>query len=101
MPNCENCGQQWKWKTIVLKTLKLTNKVNCPFCGKAQYLVPKSRKATGIFSFLPTFLIIFFSVVFDLDVLEVFLFAGILILVFLGFYPFLMKLSNENKTLFS
>ena len=99
MPNCENCGQQWKWKTIVLKTLKLTNKVNCPYCGKAQYIVPKSRKITGIFSFLPAFLIIVSGMIFDLGVWDIILLAAALIIVFLSLYPFLMKLSNENKML--
>lgn len=99
MPNCDNCGRKWKWKTIVLKTLKLTNKVNCSYCGKTQYIVPKSRKTTGIFSFLPAFLIILSSLIFDLEVLDVVLLAALLIIVFLGCYPFLIKLSSEDKTL--
>ena len=99
MPSCENCGRKWKWTAIVLKTLKLTNKVNCPYCKKTQYIIPKSRKTTGIFSFLPAFLIITSSLVFDLDVLGVLLLAAALIIVFLGFYPFLMKLSSEDKKL--
>lgn len=99
MPNCENCGQRWKWKTLALKTLKLTNKVNCPFCGKAQYIIPKSRKKTAIFSFLPAFLILTSGWVFDLSVLGVILLAAILLVVTLGLYPFLMKLSNEDKIL--
>lgn len=97
MPSCENCGRKWKWKTIVLKTLKLTNKVNCPYCGKTQYIVPKSRKVTGIYSFLPAFLIITLSLVLDLGVLGVILLAPTLMIIFLGCYPFLMKLSNEDK----
>lgn len=99
MPSCESCGRQWKWKTIVMKTLKLTNKVNCPYCGKAQYIVPKSRKQTAIVSFLPAFLIISLSRIFDLGVLGVVLLAAALLIVTLSLYPFLMKLSSEDKSL--
>ena len=98
MPSCENCGRQWKWKTIVLKTLKLTNKVNCPYCGRAQYIVPKSRKQTAIFSFLPAFLIIASGSILDLGVLGVMFLAGILLIGALSLYPFFMKLSNEDST---
>ncbi|MGH2316333.1 TIGR04104 family putative zinc finger protein [Planococcus sp. SE5232] len=97
MPNCENCGRQWKWKTIVLNTLKFTNKVNCPYCGKAQYIVPKSRKQNALFSFLPAFLIIVVTLIFDLEVLGTFLLVPALIFIFLGIYPFLTKLSNEDE----
>lgn len=98
MPNCENCGRKWEWKTIALKTFKLTNKVNCPFCGKAQYFVPKSRKVTGIFTFLPAFLILASGQIFDLNVLGIVLLAATLLIVTLAFYPFLMKLCNDNET---
>ncbi|WP_298831146.1 TIGR04104 family putative zinc finger protein [uncultured Planococcus sp.] len=99
MPNCENCGRQWKWKTIVLNTLKFTNKVNCPYCGKAQYIVPKSRKQNALFSFLPAFLIITLSSIFDLGVLSVVLLAAGMLTAALSLYPFIMKLSNEDKQL--
>ena len=99
MPNCENCGQKWQWKTIVLNTLKLTNKVSCPYCGKTQYIVPKSRKISGISSFLPALIIILSTLIFDLEVGGIFSLAAAIIIVFLGLYPFLVKLSNENKAL--
>ena len=99
MPSCKNCGQKWKWQTIVLETLKLTNKVNCPYCSKTQYLVPKSKKMTGIFSYLPVFLIIMSTFIFDLENQEIFMLAAAIIIVFLGFYPFLMKLSNEKNVM--
>lgn len=97
MPNCENCGRQWKWKTIVLNTLKFTNKVNCPYCGKVQYIVPKSRKQNTLFSFLPAFLIIAATLIFDLEVLGTFLLVPTLIFAFLAIYPFLINLSNEDE----
>ena len=99
MPSCENCGRKWKWKTIVLKTLKLTNKVNCPYCGKTQYLVPKSRKKTAIFSFLPVLLLMSANLIFDLEVLGIILLTPTLLVVALSLYPFLMKLSSEDKKL--
>ncbi|MBD8014478.1 MULTISPECIES: TIGR04104 family putative zinc finger protein [Planococcus] len=98
MPNCENCGRKWQWKTIVSKTLKLTNKVTCPYCGKPQYIVPKSRVLTGFFSFLPTFIIIMIGMVFDINVWQVLLSAAGLLLVFLAIYPFTMKLASEDKS---
>ncbi|MBT2571106.1 TIGR04104 family putative zinc finger protein [Planococcus sp. ISL-110] len=98
MPSCENCGRKWQWKAIVLKTLKLTNKVNCPYCGKPQYIIPKSRKKTAVFSFLPAFLIISSGRIFDLGVLGVILLAAILLIGTLSLYPFFMKLSSEDKT---
>ncbi|TWT06457.1 hypothetical protein FQV26_01180 [Planococcus sp. CPCC 101016] len=98
MPNCKNCGRKWTWKTIVLNTLKLTNKVNCPHCGETQYIVPKSRKLTGVFSFLPAFIIIGSSMIFDLDGWDLILLTPTLILAALFVYPFFMKLSNDNET---
>ena len=98
MPNCENCGRKWQWKTIVSKTLKLTNKVDCPYCGKPQYIVPKSRVTSGVLNFLPAFLIITMGMVFDINVLQVFLSAAGLLLVFLAIYPFTMKLASEDKS---
>lgn len=98
MPNCENCGRKWQWKAMVSKTLKLTNKVTCPYCEKKQYIVPKSRAVSGVFNFLPAFLIITMGMVFDINVMEVLLSAVGLLLVFLSIYPFTMKLSSEEKS---
>lgn len=96
-PNCENCGQKWTWKRIVLKTLKFTNKANCPYCGEAQYIVARSRKKTAIFSFLPAFIIIISALIFDLDGRDLMLLTPMLILLSLFVYPFFMKLSKENE----
>lgn len=97
MPNCENCGRKWTWKMIVLKTLKFTNKANCPYCGETQYIVARSRKKTAIFSFLPAFIIIMSALIFDLDGWDLLLLTPTLILASLLVYPFFMKLSKENE----
>lgn len=99
MPNCESCGQKWPWKTTVSKTFKLTNKINCPHCGTPQYLIPKSRKLTAMFAYIPAFLIITLTLVLDFNGLGVFLLAITLLIAFLGLYPFMMKLSNEDPML--
>lgn len=97
MPNCENCGQKWTWKTVVLKTLKFKSKATCPYCGTTQYIVAKSRKLTGIFGYIPAFLIIVLTLVLDLDGLGIFLLAVVLMITFLGLYPFIIKLSNTDN----
>ncbi|MDQ0429396.1 CXXC-20-CXXC protein [Planomicrobium stackebrandtii] len=97
MPSCENCGRKWTWKRIVLKTLKLTNKANCPYCGQTQYIVAKSRKVTRIYSFLPAFIIIVSAMIFDLDGWDILLLTPMLILMALFVYPFFMKLSKDNE----
>ncbi|ANU21968.1 TIGR04104 family putative zinc finger protein [Planococcus donghaensis] len=97
MPNCENCGQKWPWKTVVKNTMKFTNKAKCPYCEKTQYLKPKSRKLTAIFSYIPTLLIIALTLILDLDGWGIFLLAAALMIVFLGLYPFMTKLSNDDQ----
>ncbi|ANU14464.1 hypothetical protein B481_0223 [Planococcus halocryophilus Or1] len=97
MPICENCGQKWPWKTVVKNTVKLTNKAKCPYCEKNQYLIPKSRRLTGIFSYIPAFLIITLTLFLDLNGIGIFLLAIALMIVFLGLYPFMMKLSNDEQ----
>lgn len=97
MPTCENCSQKWPWKTVVKNTVKLTNKAECLYCEKAQYLIPKSRKLTAIYSYIPALLIITLTLVLDLDGLGIFLLAAALLILFLGLYPFMMKLSNDEQ----
>ncbi|KAA0954978.1 TIGR04104 family putative zinc finger protein [Planococcus kocurii] len=96
MPTCENCGQKWPWKTGVKNTVKFRNKAKCPYCEKTQYLIPKSRKLTAISSYMPALLIIALTLILDLDGLGIFFLATALMLVFLGLYPFMMKLSNDD-----
>lgn len=97
MPNCESCGQAWSWKTVVKKTMKLTNQAKCPYCKKTQYLIPKSRKLTAIYSYIPAFLIITLSLVLDLNGWGIFLLAAALLIMFLALYPFMVKLSTDEQ----
>ncbi len=96
MPTCENCGQKWTWKKVVLQTVKFKNNATCPYCGTTQYIVPKSRKLTGIFGYIPAFLVIMLTLVLDLDGLGIIVLTATLMIVFLALYPFIIKLSNKD-----
>lgn len=97
MPNCESCGQRWAWRTTVSKTFKLTNKINCSYCGTTQYIVPKSKLATALMNFSPAFFILTGSMIFNFSVPQVLVFAAILFIIFLTIYPFTFNLSSNEK----
>ena len=52
MPVCDNCKTRWSWKQTLKKSFVLTTSMECPNCGKKQYLTRKSRKRIFIFNLL-------------------------------------------------
>lgn len=100
MPNCQNCGQKWDWKTTFVKSIKFNSGVECPYCGKPQYVTSATRKKSSFLSFIPAPVLIFSNLIFDMNVaaftlLAVSMFAVIFMIVF----PYIIDLTSDNEPL--
>ncbi|WP_188456024.1 TIGR04104 family putative zinc finger protein [Virgibacillus oceani] len=98
MPTCQNCNQRWRWKQTVKKSFTLDTGMKCPHCGEKQYPTSKSRKRSGLCTFiLPLTLLL--PIVFDISALAglgILLGCGILLI---GIYPLMIELSDQDESL--
>lgn len=99
MPTCQNCGQQWSWKSAFKKYMKFNHGMECPHCGKLQYVTSKSRKHSSTFSILPLFILIFSGLLFDFSIPAYILLAVVLFTAGLMLYPFKMELTSTDEPL--
>jgi len=96
MPKCQNCGQTWSWKHSFKKSSQLNSGAECPHCGVRQYITSRSRKKSGMLSFLIP--VSFLSpVFFDISVaLNVSAIIGLAIIL-IALYPAMIELTSENE----
>lgn len=92
MPVCQNCGKAWSWK----QTVKTLFKLKCPHCGLKQYESASSRRRGGLFGLAPIVLLPVVTWV-DLSVFMALILVVALTSIMLSFYPFFLKLSNEQE----
>jgi CXXC-20-CXXC protein len=98
LPTCQHCHRNWTWKQTVKKSFTLSNQMTCPFCGEKQYISSKTRKRSGLLSFIPP-LTMLITLLFDTSI---FLTISMLIgsgLALIGIYPFMIELSNKEEPL--
>lgn len=99
MPECQNCNYKWSWKTAFKKAMKFNSGIECPNCGRKQYVTTKSRIRGSIIGSLSGPIIIFSSMIFDLDLLATIAFGLLLIVLVTLTTPYTIELSNDNKPL--
>lgn len=97
MPNCQKCGKRWSWSQT-LKVNFIFDGMECPNCGKKQYVTSKSKKGLKRLSYLPVILILFLLFDFSLKItIGIIIIASILMI---GFYPFLIKLNSDDERVY-
>ncbi|MFD1030153.1 TIGR04104 family putative zinc finger protein [Metaplanococcus flavidus] len=97
MPHCENCNHQWAWGTALRKSFTLGEGMECPECGRTQYLTKQSKKRMGIANFFPAPILIFSGMLFDVDIATILALALVLFAAFMMTYPYMMELTDENE----
>lgn len=97
MPHCENCKNEWSWGTTLRKSFTLGEGMECPECGKTQYLTKKSRKKMGILNFFPAPILILSAMIFDVEIITVLALALALFAAFMMMYPSMAELTNDNE----
>lgn len=62
MTKCTNCGNKWTTKEKIKKAITFSQAMTCPYCGADQFLSPKYRKKSALFTlamslafFIPAF----------------------------------------------
>ncbi len=98
MPICQNCKHYWSWKQTIKKTFTLDTGMNCPSCGKKQFLTSKSKKRSNVLVFLAPFIMLL-DILFNIPSLIT---LGLLAFSFffaVAISPFFIKLTNENAPL--
>ena len=98
MPTCQSCGKDWSWKQTVKSSFTLDTGMKCPHCESKQYLTTKARRRSSIFPFIVPLLILL-PLLFDLSISVMFSIFIVFYLVFIGIYPFLIELSNQEESL--
>ena len=98
MPTCQHCGKEWKWKQTLKKMFTMDSGMKCPYCHEKQYMKTKTKRRNKL-SLIVVPIIILLSILFNIPVsLTFYLLIGILILI-IGFYPFLIELSNVEESI--
>ena len=96
MPTCESCNNEWSWKQTIKKTTTLNSVITCPHCGEKQFQTQKSKMKVSFLTaivLLPLLIQIFF----DIPGAILLSFFPVLFVVVVLLYPFLIKLSSEEK----
>ncbi|ARJ37725.1 hypothetical protein SporoP8_01795 [Sporosarcina ureae] len=91
-----NCNNQWSWKQTIKKTATLNPAITCPYCEEKQYQTQKSKGEIGMLTpivLLQLIIQMFFEVP---EAIILSLFPSLFILVII-LYPFLVKLSSQEK----
>ena len=97
MPQCQNCKTQWTWGTTLRKSFTLGEGMECPECGKTQYLTKESKKKMGVANFFPAPILILSAMFFDIHIATVLAFALVLFAIYLMAYPQMVELTNDNE----
>jgi CXXC-20-CXXC protein len=93
MPICQNCGEKWTW----LQTIKNMFKLTCPYCGKRQYESGSSRRISSSIHIVPLMVLLPMNIWLDFSVITTSIIFIIFVLLFLGLYPYMLKLANEQE----
>lgn len=98
MPHCENCKNEWSWAMTLRKSFfTLGEGMECPECGKTQYLTKKSRKNTSILNCFLAPILIISGMLIDMEILTVIVFALVLFTIMMAVYPYMVELADENE----
>lgn len=97
MPRCSNCENKWTWGTTIRKSFTLGEGMECPICGKTQYLTKNSRKKMGFMNFFPPAILLGSAWLFELEIISVLAIAFLLFAIFITIYPQMTELTNENE----
>lgn len=100
MPHCENCNHQWSWGMALRNSFTLGEGMECPECGKTQYLTKRSKTRMGIANLFPPPILLFSGMFFEIQVATVLALALVLFAAFMMTYPYMMELSDENEPMF-
>lgn len=74
--------------------------MECPECGKTQYLTKRSKTRMGIANLFPPPILLFSGMFFEIQVATVLALALVLFAAFMMTYPYMMELSDENEPMF-
>lgn len=99
MPNCQNCGTKWSWRTTAKASLSFKDEKVCPHCGAHQYISTRSKQQGVMVATVPMILIILLDALFDFNLPMAILLAIPLIAAVFVLLPFTIELSNENEPL--
>lgn len=99
MPICQNCDHQWSWKTTFKKAFTFKRSMKCPKCKEVQYASAKSMQKSGIIGIFPAPIILFSSMIFDLNLGTTILLAMLILIIISITYPITLELSNEEEPL--
>ena len=99
MPICQNCDHQWSWKTTFKKAYTFKRRMKCPNCKEVQYASAKSMQKSGIIGLFPAPIILFSSMIFDLDLGASILIAILILGIISISYSNKLELSNEEEPL--
>ncbi|MFD1020839.1 TIGR04104 family putative zinc finger protein [Thalassobacillus hwangdonensis] len=96
MPHCAHCKRKWTMKDTFFKPVQFKNKMNCPYCGKTQYLSAKSKKRQSMLAFIPP-IPLYLATLLDWS-LPIFLAICIVLFVAgMAVLPYFYQLKNEEE----
>ncbi|SFD68129.1 cxxc_20_cxxc protein [Lentibacillus persicus] len=92
MPVCQNCEKVWSYE----QTIRTLFKLKCPHCGAKQFESASSRRRSSFLGLAPLILLPFVTGM-DFSVFMALILVVVLTSITLCFYPFVLKLSNEQE----
>ena len=98
MPTCQNCHTAWSWKQTFKKSFTLNTAMICPYCGENQYVTSRTRKTSSMITSITLAVIMLLNVFWGPSLIFVMALVAS-IPIYLGSYPFLVELSNQEEPL--
>ena len=87
LPVCSVCKQKWTWKETWKSSLRLDTRIPCPKCQSTQFITKRSRRKQMFLTWLSFVWII--------------LLWALLILLYIVFYPYFVRLSDQEEDHFT
>ncbi len=99
MPVCQNCHQKWPYSKAFRRIMWFNGGMECPHCGKKQYVTPNSRKRSASLTGVVSAVIIFGALLLDLSLPGMMILALSVFIISIFVLPSAVRLSNEDKPL--
>ncbi|MBU6080860.1 MULTISPECIES: TIGR04104 family putative zinc finger protein [Allobacillus] len=99
LPVCSVCKQKWTWKETWKSSLRLDTRIPCPKCQSTQFITKRSRRKQ-MFLTWPLLLPILLPLT-GLSFVWIILLWALLILLYIVFYPYFVRLSDQEEDHFT
>ncbi|CDQ17847.1 TIGR04104 family putative zinc finger protein [Halobacillus karajensis] len=93
---CKTCGRSWTFAQAVRRSLKITGKKECPYCGSEHYSTKQSHYRFGVLAFSALFVFMLLVELFQMRLTSALFFAFFILLMVTIVHPLMIHLTDAD-----